>query len=135
MAVPYKVLTVPAASRRVALAGRSGASERRSRIELQEKLVISMLRRDTGTRPRVITWRILYSCFSMGSTSAPLVTLIAECVTPFLRERLREDSSGTFQSGRHSRNRAALLLRAGLSGKQGARGKRICHVRKRMELV
>ena len=54
-----------------------------------------------GDASRVITWRILCLCFVVGSFRCPSFGVDSRVRHAyFLRESLREDSSGTFQGGR-----------------------------------
>ena len=46
------------------------------------KVVFSKTKAEYGNASRVITWRILYWCFSSGSFRCLSKTLIAGCATP-----------------------------------------------------
>ena len=62
---------------------RSGASERRSRIELEQKTGNFLKeKRNTGTRHVQSTWRILFRVFPWALSGASVKTLMAGCATP-----------------------------------------------------
>ena len=69
----------------------------------------------------VITWRILYSCFSVGSFRCPSYGVGSRVRHAFYTREIARRIRGTFQYERQGWECAVLLLRARLGGKQGAR--------------
>ena len=123
--VPNKVQSrrwcVRGRARRSATAAEAEPGERRSRIELWEKPLISNKEATCGNASRAITWRILCRCFDSGSFRCLLKTKIAECATPLFSAINRAKSSGTFQGERQGRE-CAVLYSARKGGANKVRG-------------